>query len=186
MFTVDMPLGSPIIAEGLEGHQLGGRVCQAGPRAALRGGYGMAMKLLVEGCAFRQDGVDDGREILRNQRSRNRLALSPLPALEFGFDLGEVFNGADRGVVKRDLEIAIAVARPLVMRLAARVVRPCYQTTIRVEVADGRKARDIVDLQQQGVRRPSCQCRGPRPSVAPQAWRARDRGARGRGGESAF
>ena len=52
MFTVDIPPGLPIIAEGLERHQLGGRARQAGPRAALRRDYGMSMEVFVEGFAF--------------------------------------------------------------------------------------------------------------------------------------
>ena len=82
MFTVDMPPGSPIIAEGLEGHQLGGRVCQAGPRAELHGDYGMSMELLVEGFAFRQHCVDDGGEFLGNECARDGFTLPPEPVNE--------------------------------------------------------------------------------------------------------
>ena len=89
MFTVDMPPGLPLIAEGLKGHQLDGRVRQAEPRAALRGGYGVSMKLVVEGFTLGEHCVHDGREFFRNQRAGNRFAFPPLPPLELGLHFGK-------------------------------------------------------------------------------------------------
>ena len=68
------------------------------------------MELLVEGFAFRQHGVDDRGEFFRDQRACDRSIFAALPPLEFCFHLWEVLDRADRGVVERDLEIAITVA----------------------------------------------------------------------------
>ena len=68
------------------------------------------MKLFVEGFAFRQHGIHDRREFFGDERTRDRFPFATLPPLKLGLHFWEVLDGADRGVVKRDLEIAIAVS----------------------------------------------------------------------------
>lgn len=107
------------------------------------------MELLVEGFAFRQHGVDDRGEFLGDQRTGNRFAFAALPPLELGLHFWGISDRADRGVVKRDLQIAIPIARALVACFAAGVVRPRHQATIGVEVANRRKSCDVINLEEE-------------------------------------
>ncbi len=110
------------------------------------------MKLLVKRFAFREHRKDDGGELFGDESSGDRFALATLPALKLGFDFGEILNGANGRVVKRELEIAIPIAGALVPRLAPRVVRAWHQPTIRVKVPHAWEPVDVVDLEEQGVR----------------------------------
>ncbi len=67
----------------------------------------MSMDLLVERFAFRQHGVDNGGEFLRDQRARKWFAFATLPAVELRFHFWDVLNRANRRVMERDLEIPI-------------------------------------------------------------------------------
>ena len=110
------------------------------------------MELFVEGFTFREHRVHDRGEFFRDERARNRFPFALLPAVELGFHFREVLDRADRRVVKRDLEIAIPIARALVPRLAARVVRPRHQAAVGVEMADRGKSRDVIDFEQERIR----------------------------------
>nr|WP_230981031.1 hypothetical protein [Gemmatimonas groenlandica] len=112
----------------------------------------MSMELLVEGFAFRQHRVDDRGKFLHNQRAGNRLAFAPLPVLKLGLHLWEILHRADRGVVKRELAIAIAVASAPVPSLATGVVGARHEAANRKGMTDAGKARDTIDLGRQGVR----------------------------------
>ena len=59
------------------------------------------MEVFVEGFAFGEHRIHDGREFLRYEGSRDRLAFAPLPPLELDFDFGEVLHRTNRRVMKR-------------------------------------------------------------------------------------
>jgi len=68
------------------------------------------MELFVERFAFRQHGIHDGRKFFCNQCPRDRVAFATLPSLELDFDFWEILDRANRGMVKGEFEIPIAIA----------------------------------------------------------------------------
>ena len=65
------------------------------------------MERLVEGFVLRQRRKHDRREFLGDGGASNGFAFALLPALELGLHFREVLHGANRGMVKGHLEIAV-------------------------------------------------------------------------------
>jgi hypothetical protein len=72
--------------------------------------------------------------------------------LKLRSDLREVLHRAHRRVMKRNLQVAIPVARSLVAHFPAGVLGARHQATVRMEVTDAGKPLNVIDLEQQGVR----------------------------------
>jgi hypothetical protein len=58
--------------------------------------------------------IHNRAEFLRDERPRDRPAFSPDESLILGVNVGEILCGANRGVMERQLEVAIPVAGALV------------------------------------------------------------------------
>ena len=69
----------------------------------------MSTKFPVKGFGFGQHRVHDRREFFRDDRTSDRFTFAALQSLEFILDVDEVLNGANRRMMKRDLEISIAI-----------------------------------------------------------------------------
>jgi hypothetical protein len=94
--------------------QLGGRACQAGPPPGFRAGQLESTKASIERLQSGEHVVNNGAELLGDERARDRFSFPPHEATILRLDFGEVLRGPDRGMVKRQLEVAIPIARPLV------------------------------------------------------------------------
>jgi len=98
MLTADLPPGFPIRRADAQRRQLGGRACQAGPPPGFRASQLESTKASIESLLTREHVVDNGTELLGDERASDRFPLSPHETLILRLDFGEVLRGPDRGM----------------------------------------------------------------------------------------
>ena len=101
--------------------QLDERVHQAWPLRRPGAAQGLPFERAVEGLLVLEHEVDDPRELLRDERARERRRLPARRGAVEGADLGEVLDRPHGRVAEGELQMAVAVLRALVARPPAGV-----------------------------------------------------------------
>ena len=151
MLTADVPPGFPINVTDARRRQLGGRACQAGPLPGFRARQLESTKASIECLLSGEHVIDNGAELLRDERTRDRFSLPSDEPRVLSVNLGEVLRRPHSGMVKGDLQIAIPIVGALVPTGGGGIVRPRHEPTIGMKLAHGGEPADVVDLEQHCV-----------------------------------
>lgn len=92
--------------------QLDGRVRQPWPLCGFSTTQWHAFERAIERLLPGQQEVDGARQFLRDDRKGDRLRLPARQLLIELLDLREVLDDPDGGVMKRELEVPVAILRP--------------------------------------------------------------------------
>jgi len=102
---------------------------------------------MIEVDLLLEDDVDAACDFLLDERASDGRVLLPSLSLIEAFDLGEVLNGANRGMTECELQVAVAILAATVPALTGGVVGPRDDPAVGEELAHRREAFDAVDLE---------------------------------------
>ena len=107
----------------------------------------MALERVIEVDLLLEDDVDATREFFLDECTSDGRVLLPSLSLIEAFDLGEILNGANRGVTECELEVSVAILAATVPAFTGGVVGPRNDAAVGEELAHRREAFDAVDLE---------------------------------------
>jgi len=108
--------------------QLGVRACLTWPLRGFALRERLALERVIEVDLLLEDDVDATCEFFLDECTSDGRVLLPSLSLIEAFDLGEVLNGANRGVTECELEVSVAILAAAVPALTGGTCQRQWDT----------------------------------------------------------